>query len=142
VKHSTFLSLTAAVSLAACHDATAPELKPEPAEAPATAALVPAVDSSALWASLALEDAATRLLSGLADGHARADLKRALRGLAASIVRHDRPEGTRAYYEASRALEQLLESSDQSALADLDAVSLALDRAGLLIGARVDATRM
>ena len=138
MKHLTFMSLTAAVSLAACHDAVAPEAEPPVSPVSAGSALAMAPDSDAVWASLALDDAGTRLLSSLADGNAREDLKRALRGLAASIVRRERPEGARAYYEARRALEQLLESSDQSALADLDAVSLAVDRAGLLIGALID----
>ena len=138
MKHSTFMSLTAALSLAACHDATAPEAVPPVSPVSSGSALAVAPDSETVWASLALDDAATRLLSGLADGSARADLKRALRGLAANIVKRDSPEGARAYYEASLALEQLRESSDQSALADLDAVSFALDRAGLLVGALID----
>jgi hypothetical protein len=134
VKHSTFLSLTAAVSLAACHDATAPEQKPEPAEAPAGAALVAAVDSSAEWASLALDDAATRLLSGLDDGEARRTLERALHALSANLGRRDDAAAARGFHEAALgALAHLRDLSDVAAAPDLDAIALAIDGAARLL---------
>ena len=130
MKHSKFLSLTAAISLAACHDATAPELKSEPVDAPATAALVPAVDSSALWASLALDDAATRLLSGLPDGGERTKLQRSLNALSALLVRGVERDAALTHQDvAARALAELRERSDEAVQPDFDAIELALDGA-------------
>lgn len=138
MRHTTLRSLTAAVFLAACHDATAPERSTEPQPVPHTTALA-RVDSTAVWASMALDDAATRLLSALAEGEARSELIRALRALSIDVVAPQNEQAARGHYEAaSRTLAQLLRSGEASALADLDAVGFALDHAGSLIGALVD----
>jgi len=137
MKRTTLISLTAAISLGACHDVTAPEPRTEPRTAPAHAARALAKDSSAVWASMALDDAATRLLSGVADGDARTDLERALHVLSAQLGRRDDAAAARACQEAAgRALAQLREQSDVAALPDLDAIGLALDGAAAVLNSR------
>ena len=135
MKHSTLISLTAAVSLAACNDATVPRQPQETIpDAPASAARA---DNSAAWATVALDDAATRLLSTLAEGPARDDLKRALHALSARIASGDNPAAIHAYRDqALDALARLRAVSDPSAVPDVDAIGLALDGAASLLDGR------
>ena len=136
MKHNTFISLTAALSLGACHDATAPVPNPEPVAPPPDVAVVLAIDSSAVWASLALDDAATRLLSELPDGDARNELKGTLRALSTHVLRGVERTTRTSLDAATRSLAELRERSDQAAQPDLDAIELALDGAVRLLNAR------
>jgi hypothetical protein len=137
MKHSTIMSLIAAASLAACQDATAPERRPLPDTSLRDPPLAAVVDSSAVWASLALDDAATRLLSQLSDGDARNELKRALHLLSVRLVSSAAHDAARVYPDAAvRALADLREQSGEATQPDLDAVELALDGAVRLLKTR------
>lgn len=137
MKHAAFISLTAAASLGACRDATAPERTAQLVALPPEATVAPATDSSTVWASLALVDAATRLLSGLDDSKVRSDLKRALHALSAKLGDRNEKETARGFYDAAlRALRHLREVSDVATVPDLDAIALALDAAVSALDAR------
>jgi len=137
VKHSTFFSLKAAVLLAACHDVTAPEPEPLPVTVNTETVLAIAIDdSSDVWATMALDDAAARLTAGIADDVARTQLTSALRGLAGQLRRsertavHSESEPAKSQYEAARATLARLQALGDEALApELDAIGLALDQA-------------
>ena len=132
VKRSTLISFTAAVSLAACHDATAPE--PTAMTSPRDASVnMAGVDSNAVFA---LDDAATRLLSNYVEGMERNSLQRALRALSAWSARGDR-KAISAWRElALDALERLRAASDPASAPDLDAIALAIDAVPSLPGER------
>lgn len=128
MKHSTMISLTTALSIAACQDSTAPEPMPDSASALANAPLATVVDSSAAWASFALDDAATRLLSGFDDSAARRDLERALRSLSLQLVHRGRQAETNAYRDAAdAALSRLRALTNDAAIPDLDAIGMAIE---------------
>ena len=131
MKHSTLVSITAAVSLTACHDAVAPEPRQQQLTPDAISAVI--VDSSAAWAAAALDDAATRLLPSFAEGSTRSDLKRALSTLSAHITRGDDAAAHASKQAAERAIVQLRELNDVSSAPDLDAIALALDGAAALL---------
>ena len=127
MKYSTIIFVTAAVSLAACHDSTAPEaLATSPVDALVSVA---EFDSSNAWVAIALDDAATRLLSTFADGKERISLQRALRALSATSARGD--STTILFYRdhSHEALARLRVVSDPASNPDLDAIALAIDGA-------------
>jgi hypothetical protein len=142
VKHANFFPLTVAFSLAACHDATAPE-----PESPAGTTTVQAspqiaiVDSSDVWVAMALEDAAERLASGIADDATRTSLNSALNSLAVELSRGQGApaptESANSHYAAARAtLARLLALGDEGLAPELDAIGLVLDQAERFVARR------
>ena len=127
MKRSTLISFTAVVSLAACHDATAPDA-PSPTPLRDASVSMAGADSGSAWATVALEDAATRLLATLQDSPERRRLKRALSRLAILVARGERWAAVHASSaEAHDALERLRSQSDPASVPDLDAIALAID---------------
>ena len=144
MKHSTFFPLKAAILLAACHDATAPE--PESlrmTESTETSLAIAIDDSSDVWTMMALDDAAARLTAGIADDVARTQLTSALRGLAGQLRRSERAavhgerEPAKSAYEAARStLARLHALGDEALAPELDAIGLALDQAERFVARR------
>ncbi len=130
MKHRIFTSLissTAALSLAACRDATAPDATHIDAPASSAARLAVSVDSSVVWSAAALDDAATRLAAVLDDERTRREVSSALHALSSRLVAGASNEELAMLHErAQRVVHRL---GNQSASPDLDAISLALNHA-------------
>jgi hypothetical protein len=131
MKHPTIISLTVALSIAACQDTTAPAQLTDSVAVLADVPQAALIDSSAFWTSLALEDAATRLLSGIDDNAVRRDLERSLRSLSQQLVLRSSGDLNGVHRNAAEAaLTRLRALCDISAAPDLDAIAMALERSG------------
>ena len=131
MKHAILLSSTAALSLAACAETTAPERQHVDVPAQNASQSFVASDSSVAWAAAALDDAASRLAQSISNERARRELSGALHALSTRLRSPDGAKDSElnALSSVARRAVQRVQDSDPSVAADLDAITLALENA-------------
>jgi hypothetical protein len=131
-----FLSSTAALSLSACRETTAPGVRRVDSPSHSADRLTGAPDSSVVWSAAALDDAASRLTAALDDERARLELSAALRAVSSGLRAGAADGELASLHDAAQRATQQFRRKGVLAEAELDAITLTLDHAREVIRSR------